>query len=222
MCGRFVLKSSAEQIQERFKLTKILPHRTAHFNIAPSQNVLGVREEESDRSLFEAHWGLIPSWAKDKKIAFKMINARAETLSEKPSFRSAFKSRRCLVPTDGFYEWKPTSEKTKQPYFIRLKEDGLFAFAGIWERWKSPEGEIVESLCIVTRDADKQMREFHDRMPCILMPEDYEAWLSSRSSPKELQSLLSKEPPPLEIYAVSTQVNSPKNDRPELLEKVSA
>ena len=162
-------------------------------------------------------WGLIPSWAKDKKTGYKMINARAESVMKKPAFRNAFRYRRCLIPASGFYEWQKRDGK-KQPRFITLKDTDLFAFAGLWERWKNPEdeSEVIESCTIITTDSNKLVKPLHDRMPAILEKPNYERWLSRQTPDRELEALLrpllSSE---MTAWPVSPKVNSPANDSPE-------
>ncbi|MDV3002480.1 MAG: SOS response-associated protein YedK (plasmid) [Chroococcopsis gigantea SAG 12.99] len=217
MCGRYILTHSAAEIAHQFGLTTI-PELTPRYNIAPSQPVAIVTGE---RQLQFARWGLIPPWAKDKAISSKLINARAETLSEKPSFREAFKHRRCLILADGFYEWQGVGKK-KQPYCIRLEDERLFAFAGLWESWRG-EGELIDSCTIITTNANDSIRPIHDRMPVILPPAAYETWLAPTSSRPDLQSLLVPiESDRLKSFPVSTLVNSPAHDRPELLSPLTS
>ena len=220
MCGRFILFSSAEAIAQILEVdvpSEIIPS----YNIAPSQTVNAVVQmpDLSKRILHNYRWGLIPSWAKDPAIGFKLINARSETASEKPSFRYAFKHRRCLIPTDGFYEWQRVegSKTKKQPYFFGLKDENIFAFAGLWERWESPEGDIIETCTILTAAANEILKPIHDRMPVILHAKDYDLWLDPRFTRKDkLQELLKPYAAEEMIsYPVSSIVNSPKNDNPE-------
>ena len=160
------------------------------FNIAPTQEVSAVRDLGEGRELEFLRWGLIPSWAKDKSIGAKLINARAETVAEKPAFRSAFKHRRCLIPADGFFEWKKEGGR-KEPHYITLRDGGLFAFAGLWEEWHPEDGEAVRSCTIITTGANELVRPLHDRMPVILDPGDYADWLDVNPRTKEqLLSLL--------------------------------
>ena len=219
MCGRFALFHSAEAIAEAFRVEPIdLPPR---YNIAPSQPVAAIVQlhNEPKRKLHWLRWGLIPSWAKDPAIGYKLINARAETASEKPSFRSAFKHRRCLIPSDGFYEWQRLegSKSKKQPYYFSLTDNTPFAFAGLWERWESKEGDIVETCTILTTDANDLVSPIHDRMPAILSPEDYNLWLDPNFTRSDsLQAMLKPYPAEaMKVYPVSSTVNSPKNDSPE-------
>lgn len=168
-------------------------------------------------------WGLIPSWADDPAIGNRLINARSETAAEKPSFRSAIKQRRCLVPVDGFYEWQATGKKTKQPHLIRLKDGQPFALAGLWERWTAPDGELVESFTILTTDANAMMQPIHDRMPVILSREDYDRWLDAGTPLEEIKGLLRQFPADqMENFPVSTVVNNPRNEVPECVQPMGA
>ena len=220
MCGRFSQYHAAEAIAEAFEVDEEidLPPR---YNIAPSQPVAAILQlsDTNRRKLQWLRWGLIPSWAKDPAIGYKLINARAETASEKPSFRSAFKHRRCLIPSDGFYEWQRLegSKTKKQPYYFSLKDNNPFAFAGLWERWENPEGDIVETCTILTTEANELVSPIHDRMPVILHSKDYDLWLDPNFiSSDSLQALLNPYPSEAMIaYPVSSKVNSPKNDSPE-------
>jgi putative SOS response-associated peptidase YedK len=192
---------------------------TAHYNIAPTQFVPVVRHLEAERFLSAMKWGLIPSWAKDDKIGGKMINARAETVAEKPAFRSAFKSRRCIIPTSGFYEWKKL-ERGKQPFYFYLKDKPVFGFAGLWEEWRDTKsGEVLESCTIITTEANEVLLPVHDRMPVILKTEDYEQGLDSKETDKErLQMLLAPYPAnEMSSHPVNHSVNSPAIDSPELI-----
>jgi len=218
MCGRFALKTPPRSIQEHFHLPETV-NLSPRYNIAPSQEIAVVRHltGKSFRQLDMLRWGLIPHWAKDMKIGYKMINARSETLAQKPSFRSAFKKRRCLIAADGFYEWKH-SESTKQPYYAHLKDNSVFGFAGLWESWNSPEGSTVESCTIITTSPNELIGEIHDRMPVILHPEQYETWLQDSTPEQSLQQLLRPFPAEeMEASRVSSEVNNPKNDSPVCL-----
>ena len=220
MCGRFALAKTSEEIADYFSL-KQLPDLPPRYNIAPSQQIAVIihKDEFPERKLVMMRWGLIPSWAKDEKIGYKMINARAETVSEKPAFRSAFKKRRCLIPTDGFYEWWHKG-KSKQPYFVTMKNKGLFAFAGIWDRWKSPTGEIVESCSIVTTDANSLIGKIHDRMPVIIQRESFGTWLNPVQSEIGLKQYMRPfSPYKMTTYPVSNMVNSPQNDSPACIKR---
>lgn len=220
MCGRFTLTVDPADLQEVFNLSAPPPAELApRFNIAPSQHVAVIaNNNHSALELFK--WGLVPSWAKDPKIGNRMINARAETLAEKPSFRTALKRRRCLVLADGFYEWKREG-KVKTPMFIRLKEKSPFAFAGLWEVWgpKDDPARQIRSCTIITTAPNRLMEQIHDRMPVILPPTAYEAWLSPDDLPAEKALPLLKPfaDDQMHAYAVSTRVNSPAFDSPECI-----
>jgi putative SOS response-associated peptidase YedK len=217
MCGRYTLHSSPERIKEHFHLQHS-QEIAAHFNIAPSQWIPAVRQGPQGRELIKLRWGLIPSWSKEEKTAYSMINARAETVATKPAFRSAFRSRRCLIPADGFYEWKTTAGR-KQPYYIRRRDSELFAFAGLWERWEGEGGKYIESSTIIVTVANPLLQSIHDRMPVILKPADYERWLDPKVQEAEtLISLLHPYPAEeMELYPVSRKVNSPANDNPDCI-----
>lgn len=217
MCGRFALPNP-EEIAGHFNLYQI-PNFAPRYNIAPSQDIAAVRiiPQASTRELIHFRWGLIPSWAKDKKVGYKMINARAETIADKPAFRAAFKYRRCLIPACGFFEWSH-DEKFKQPYFIKLKDTPIFAFAGLWEHWKGDNGEVIESCTIITVDANKAVKDVHDRMPVIIRPEQYGRWLDTEAQKKDLLPMLKPFPDNnMHVYPVGIEVNSPKNDTPNCL-----
>ena len=217
MCGRYTLRISVDSLVEAFEIEEYPPSLKPSYNIAPTQEVAAVVEEDEKRKLEMLSWGLIPSWAKDPAIGNKMINARAETVSEKPSFRSAFKKRRCLILADGFYEWQKTDDG-KQPYHIKMQDDSPFAFAGLWETWQN--GEEIRSCTIITTDANDLMNEIHHRMPVILPPEDYGMWLDLDFDEKEaLTSLLKPYPADaMEAYPVSRRVNKPSNNEPSVVE----
>jgi putative SOS response-associated peptidase YedK len=214
MCGRFTLTITPEQLQEAIPGLITPGGITPRYNIAPSQPVAVVPNDGQNRLDFYV-WGLIPSWAKDPSIGSRMINARGETLAEKPSFRSAFRRRRCLIPADGFYEWKQNpSGKGKTPMYIKLKSGEPFAFAGLWENWNSPDGSNILSCTIITTSPNALMEPIHNRMPVILPREVYNRWLEpGEVNPAQLQELI--QPYPAEAmtaYAVSTLVNRPEND----------
>jgi putative SOS response-associated peptidase YedK len=193
----------------------------SRYNVAPTQKIPIVREEGEKKRFAIARWGLIPHWAKDMKIGYSMINARAETVASKPAFRNAFRYRRCLIPADGFYEWQVIpGSKAKQPWFIVFEDREPKAFAGLWERWRSPEGEESESCSIIVTDANELMSPIHERMPVILAPEDWDVWLESETKDAQaLQNLLKPYPAEdMKVWPVSTKVNSPRNDSVECLE----
>jgi putative SOS response-associated peptidase YedK len=188
MCGRFTLTQPAE-IAARFELDNFAPPEpefyTPRFNVAPTQRIVVIPTSDGQRVARRMRWGLIPIWAKDAKIGAAMINARAESVATKAAFRTAFKSRRCLIPADGFYEWQPTP-RGKQPYRITLADGSMFAFAGLWERWHDPKtDEWIESCCIVTCEPNELTEKFHDRMPVILGDADYDTWLTA--TPEQAQ-----------------------------------
>ncbi len=217
MCGRFTLRATPEQLIQLFDLAEA-PPAAPRYNIAPTQPVLVVRVDahsgNGSREATFLNWGLIPSWAKDPSIGSRMINARAETVAEKPSFRAAFKYRRCLIPSDGFYEWQKV-KGGKQPYLIGMEDGALFAFAGLWEHWER-EGSVIESCTILTTDANELVEPIHNRMPLILDPADYDEWLSpTLQGGDELRHLLRPFPAQqMKAFPVSTGVNNPRNEDP--------
>ena len=218
MCGRFTLTVDPADLQEAFDLNAPPPAGLMpRYNIAPSQPV-AIIANNADRQIELFQWGLVPAWAKDPKIGYKMINARGETLAEKPSFRTALKKRRCLVLADGFYEWKREG-KSKIPMYIQLKGGQPFAFAGLWEVWKSPKGEWVKTCTIVTTEPNALMKDIHDRMPVILPPKAYALWLSPEELPAEKTLPLLKPftASQMKAYAVSPLVNNPKFDSKECI-----
>ncbi|WP_017301827.1 SOS response-associated peptidase [Nodosilinea nodulosa] len=223
MCGRFSLNQTGEDLAEAFDL-RPAPPVAPRYNIAPTQPVAAVvaTAENPDPHFHFLQWGLIPSWAKDPAIGSRMINARAETVAEKPSFRAAFKRRRCLILADGFYEWQRTGDrKPKQPHYIFLKEHQPFAFAGLWEHWSDPVGGgELETCTILTTDPNSLMEPIHNRMPVILPAADYAAWLDPDfAQPQALQAMLRPyEAEAMERYPVSTVVNKPQNDSPDCIE----
>jgi putative SOS response-associated peptidase YedK len=220
MCGRFTLRTPNQILLEVFDLPEA-PDFPLRYNIAPTQDVATLRwNSDAQRELAFMHWGLVPFWAKEPTIGSRMINARCETVAEKPAFRHAFRRRRCLIPTDGYYEWKKLENKKKQPYYIRRRDNGLFAFAGLWEIWKQTDPPL-ESVTIITTSANSTTRTIHDRMPVILRPEDYDRWLRTDSDAEQLQELLV----PLAnddlcAVPVSTLVNSPRNESPQCIEEI--
>lgn len=225
MCGRYTLRVSPIELAEIFGALRTIEW-SPRYNIAPTQMVAGVRpaEEGDGRELALFKWGLIPSWAKDAKIGSSLINARAETVATKPAFRAAIKKRRCLIPADGFYEWQAVAgQKVKQPYFIGVRDLPVFAFAGLWEYWTSLDGTPVETCTIITTDANELMRTVHTRMPVILDPGDYDLWLDrDRHDPIEVLPLLKQFPAErMQLVPVSTLVNSPRNDRPECVARMT-
>ncbi len=191
MCGRFLLTAVGKDLARRFGLPEE-PELKPRSNIAPTQMVAVIRAEPDtlERRLDMLKWGLIPFWAKDSSIGSRMINARSETVAEKPSFRAAFKRRRCIIPADGFYEWTKEGRK-KQPYLISMADGNPFAMAGLWEHREGTEGNVIESCTILTTGANEAVRELHDRIPVILQPDDYDAWLDpGMADPAILQPMM--------------------------------
>lgn len=220
MCGRYTMASPEEWIREEFELPALPEDFRPRYNIAPTQDVLAVVVGPEGPRAGWLRWGLVPSWAKDESIGNKLINARAETVAEKPSFRSAFARRRCLLVADGFYEWMKEGN-AKVPMYVRLRSGRPFAFAGLWERWRRPDGESVATCTIVTTTACDEIAHIHPRMPVILPPEARAAWLDPHAPPERLAALLRPYAGgDLEAYAVSPLVNSPANDLPECREPV--
>lgn len=230
MCGRYTLVHSHKEILKRFRITKAHIENKIRFNIAPSQKIPIVIEadagdassgadRDTERVLEFAKWGLIPSWSKDPSKFRPMINARAETAAEKPFFRAAFKRRRCLIPADGFFEWKSVKGK-KVPVRITLKDEPLFAFAGLYEDWKESEEKTVRTCTILTVEANEKIAPVHDRMPVILKPESEDIWLTAKAEEKDrLMSCLVPCPQELiNLYEVSNAVNSARVDSPECIE----
>lgn len=234
MCGRFTLVTTAQDLAQQFEI-EIDRSITSRYNIAPSQAIFSIRNEANQRIIDLMQWGLIPNWVKDlNSWKSNLINARAETVSEKPSFRGAFKYRPCLIPASGFYEWTkslselPTAPHAslkdtpldkagshrKQPYYYQLKDRPLFAFAGLWESWSNGEDELV-TCTIITTEANKEAAKVHHRMPVIIQSTDYDSWLGKSDDRKRLLDALPKVD--LELYPVSKLVNSPKNDTSECI-----
>lgn len=217
MCGRFALPTP-EELADHFSVKKS-PDLTPRYNIAPSQDIAVIRliPHTSTREIAMLRWGLIPFWAKDRKIGYKMINARAQSVADKPAFRAAFKHRRCLIPASGFFEWSHI-KGTKQPYFIRLKDSNILSFAGLWEHWVGKDGEVVDSCTIITTVANEAVGNIHDRMPVIIEPELYDRWLDPEAEGKNLLSFFKPFPDKkILAYPVGIEVNSPKNDNPNCL-----
>jgi putative SOS response-associated peptidase YedK len=219
MCGRFVLCSPTKTIIEEFRIDKNTLEYMPSYNIAPTQNVVIVKKDGT-RTLTQYKWGLIPSWAKDPSIGHSMINARAETIADKPAFRSVFKNQRCLVVADGFYEWK--KGKVKIPVYIRLKSGKPFGFAGLYNIWTSPKGEEIRTCTIITTEANEIVSSIHDRMPAIISKDDYDYWLDPTTFDREkLLSLLKPyDSEKMELYAVSKRVNTPSYNAPDNIEPI--
>ena len=217
MCGRFTLTVDPANLQDSFTNCEFPPQFAPRFNIAPTQPVLAIPNDGLNKADFFV-WGLIPSWAKDPSLGNRLINARGETLAEKPSFRGSYKYKRCLILADGFYEWKTQpGTKVKVPYFIHMKNRRPFAFAGLWDEWNSPDGSQIRSCTIVTIEPNELMAPIHNRMPVILPPNAYAQWIDPGvRTPDSLQALIKPYPAEkMAAYPVSTLVNSPQNDRPE-------
>lgn len=216
MCGRFSLVADPNDLREAFPWLNIPEGIQPRYNIAPTQPIAVIPNNGKNKLDFFT-WGLIPSWAKDPGIGSRLINARAETLQEKPAFRSAFRRRRCLIPASGFYEWKQDpGTKSKTPMYIFMKSGAPFAFAGLWEMWESPDGSTILSGTIITTEPNELMSEIHNRMPVILPPQAYNAWLDpGEPAPNQLANLLKPYPAQeMTAYAVSRQVNNPANETP--------
>ncbi|HPG07052.1 MAG TPA: SOS response-associated peptidase [Saprospiraceae bacterium] len=226
MCGRSSLTKTEKELEERFHSTFYSEdleryNPLPNYNVAPTQVMPVITNDDPDH-FRPMRWGLIPFWAKDEKIGYKMINARIETLLEKSSFRTAVQKRRCLIPADGFYEWKKNG-KAKQPYRIVATNTDLFAFAGIWENWKNPQGEWIQSFTIITQPPNKVVAALHDRMPAILLPEEERLWLDQELKAEDALELIKPYPDEYtKAYPVSPRVNKVGENDAELVEEVSA
>ncbi|MFO1323788.1 MAG: SOS response-associated peptidase [Burkholderiales bacterium] len=220
MCGRYELHTHPAALALAFGLASP-PHLRPRYNIAPMQDVPIVRlAHTGERELAHVRWGLVPRWAKDPGIGSKMINARSETLAEKPSFRTALKKHRCLIPADGFYEWKVVAGTHKQPIHIGMKDGAPFAFAGLTERWLSPEGQVLDTCTIITTQANAMLAQMHDRMPVIVAPAAYDRWLDVAVT--DLADIFAPFPSEaMAWYPVSTRVNAVRNDDAGLIERVA-
>ncbi|MCB2202948.1 SOS response-associated peptidase [bacterium] len=223
MCGRFTITLDPGELQELLELGPYIHIVQPRYNVAPSQPIPIVKDPTS-RAVELYLWGLVPFWAKDPQIGNRMINARAETAHEKPSYRAAFKYRRCLIPADGFYEWSASGKGgAKTPYLFKLKDDGPFTFAGLYEHWQSPDGGELHSCTILTCAPNELVRRYHNRMPVMLSKQDRWAWLDPDQKQDALRDLLQPYPAEeMKTYAVSRAVNSPKNDNPSVVEPVEA
>jgi len=222
MCGRFTLTVDPAELKDAFEGMSFPANFAPRYNIAPTQPILAIPNDGKNTADFFL-WGLIPSWSKDPAIGNRLINARGETLAEKPAFRGSFKNKRCLIPADGFYEWKTQPGiKTKIPHFIRLKTGKPFAFAGLWDEWLPADGSPVHSCTIVTTSPNELMASIHNRMPVILQFKDYEEWLDTAPRRADnLNHLIKSFPAELmQAYPVSAVVNSPANDRAECVAPV--
>jgi putative SOS response-associated peptidase YedK len=226
MCGRFVAASPPDQIARYFDAEAPEAALEPSYNVAPTNDVYAVLEDGSTRRVEALHWGLVPRWAKDLSIGNRMINARAETLAEKNAYKSAFARRRCIIPADGFYEWRvEPGQKKKQPYFIHRSDGEPLAFAGLWEVWKNPnssDAEEVHSCTIITGEANEKIRKVHDRMPVILPPKAWDTWLDPQQHDLDVLGRLLVPAPAslLDLHPVSTEVNTVRNKGPQLVNRV--
>jgi putative SOS response-associated peptidase YedK len=219
MCGRFAQKSDPKRLAGQFGVAEA-PAAEARYNVAPTQTILCVREGGDGREMTFFKWGLVPSWAKDPSTGARLINARSETVAERPAFREAFRRRRCIIPADGFYEWRRAGGR-KQPHFFRMKDDAPFGFAGLWDRWEGEDGRVLDSCTILTTEANEVVRPVHDRMPVILSPADYALWLEQDARKRDLLAELLRPYPASEMtsHPVSPAVNSPRSQGAELIER---
>lgn len=218
MCGRFTQISSPKRFAELFCTTSELMHK-ARYNVAPHTDILACRlSPEGKKELVLLHWGLVPTWSKGLDKRYSMINARAETVASKPAYRAPFRHHRCLIPADGFYEWH--AEDGKQPYYIQRHDNTPLAFAGLWDHWEDGKGNHIESCTIIVCEANSLISAIHERMPVILKPDVFESWLKNDDTDYLQSLLLPYEEGDLEIYPVSRAVNIPKNDRPDLVNRL--
>lgn len=226
MCGRFSNAAKKEQIRKEFQV--LVSNSTTdkpRYNIAPVQMIDVVLESEKERNISQLKWGLVPSWSKDASTSKGLINARAETLTEKPSFREAFKSRRCIIPTTGFYEWQRKGASGKQPFYFYLNNKEVFGFAGLWEEWLDKQtGEVIETCSIITTEANEVLKPVHDRMPVILEAENYDEWLDAKEKNTDrLQKFLVPYPADeMDSHAISKSVNFPETDSDELIKPMNS
>jgi putative SOS response-associated peptidase YedK len=225
MCGRFLASKSPDEVRRWFKTANAVSNFAPSYNVAPTNSIPVVRfnPKTRERSLDLLHWGLIPHRSKDKSVSHKLINARAEGIESKPSFRDAFASRRCIIPADGFYEWKRTGSG-KQPYLIRMQGGGLFGFAGLWENWKDERGEWLRSATIITTEPNELCAPIHDRMPVILDPVDYGKWLGEEEvGQTALLELLRPAPADrMECFPIGAAIGNVKNNAPGLIQPLSS
>jgi putative SOS response-associated peptidase YedK len=213
MCGRFTLHTPESLIREAFDLENTEPlGLNPRYNIAPSQEIPIIRDTESGREMVKARWGLVPHWSKEPKTKYSTINARIESVAEKPTYRTPFMRRRCLIPADGFYEWKMVNGK-KVPHHIHMRDGDVFAFAGLWDRWEG-EDQILDSCSIIVMPANEVMKPLHERMPAIIAPANYDQWLDTTVTDKDeiMWNLHSTSSSHLMFYPISPWVNSPKHD----------
>ncbi|MBI1374345.1 MAG: hypothetical protein GC159_16635 [Phycisphaera sp.] len=223
MCGRYTQRHSGEQIAARFGVEQTLFEPRITYNAAPSQVIAAVTRDDDHRALRGLRWGLVPPWADDPAIGNRMINARGETAADKPAYRAAFRKRRCLIPADGFYEWRSNGKgKGKTPMLVEVDGGELFALAGLWERWTDKQtGETLDTCTVITTEPNATMRPIHDRMPVILRRGDEAAWLDPDTSPDDLAALLRPyDDEPMTAHAVSTHVNAPAHNDPRCIERV--
>ena len=219
MCGRFAFATKRETLKRQFKVDNLLDDPPVSYNVAPTQQIPIIREQPgTGRLISTGHWGLIPFWARDRKMAHQTINARAETAHNKPSFRHCFRRKRCIIPASGFFEWHTLGE-LKQPHYISLRDKSLLGLAGLWDTWENND-EIMESCTIVTTTANSFMEPIHKRMPVILTDEDHADWLdASNENPEHLLKQFPSEK--MQSWAVSSRVGNPRNNLPELIEPVA-
>lgn len=221
MCGRYALNTTAQELLDHFQLVQSIDF-PARFNIAPTLEVPVIRQSpQGDRVAGLLKWGLVPNWSKDPAIGAKLNNARGESIAQKPSFKDAFQHRRCLVPASGFYEWKAVG-KDKQPHFIHYRTAELLAMAGLWESWRAPSGQIVRTFCVITTGPNVVMSPIHDRMPVLIQPQDWEAWLDPKVAGGDVAGLVVPAPDDLLVaWPVSKAVSWAANEGPELLEPMT-
>ncbi len=222
MCGRYTITVTLEELMAYYMLADNgMPFIEPRYNVAPMQKVTAIINDGENNKLGELRWGLVPVWSKDDKSGFKMINARSETVAEKPAFRGLLTRKRCLIPADGFYEWKATGGK-KQPYRIVLKDRNLFSFAGLYDTWTGPEGNKISTCTIITTTPNELMADIHDRMPVILPREDESVWLDRTNQDKDLLLNLLKpyDADKMHAYKVGGSVGNVRNHGPELIEEV--
>ncbi len=222
MCGRYALIASAPRLARLLGLLD-LPELPPRYNIAPSQSVTAIRgSQQGGPELVMMRWGLIPGWSKTPGKDYRMINAKAETLAQRPAFRTAYRRRRCLIPADGFYEWKQLTGR-KQPYYFAMEDGEPFVFAGLWERWRGPDEQIIDSCAIITTEPNNVVADIHNRMPAILGRQDHAAWLDpDLQDPEALDALLGPyESSAMTATPVSSHVNSPRNDDPRCIEPLN-
>lgn len=222
MCGRYSFTSAPEAMRQLFRYIE-RPNFPPRYNIAPTQPIAIVRLVDGERHFALVRWGFLPSWVKDPKTFTPVINARGESVIDKPAFRAAMKRRRCLIPADGFYEWQKAGDR-KRPYFVRARSGAPLAFAGLWETWAGPNGEELETAAIVTTRANRSLSPIHDRMPVIVPPEAFGLWLNNAEVDATTAAALIQPAPDdlLEAYEISTAVNRAANDSPKLIEPVVA